>query len=293
MKALDTRLALTDCKPLWRYLRLNTLFLHLQGKSFFPSITKLQDCDAKEGCPICQTEWIIRKFPDSDWQEIAKWICTPGEKANIEANIVKERYFDFINQTRFAWCWYQSNYESAAMWQLYGRGGVAVKSSAARLTTVLKSQQREFMIGRVAYFDRAGRPLDCFDPEKPENKELILRPYFVKGVEYTHENEVRIVTTGGFREGRKGIVLSGLTPEKWIEEIAIWPGLPSNEECAIREAIKKFCPQLNVRTRRSELYERDPGAAETEAALDAHYDEKIDPCWSDGSDGIPQLLKRL
>jgi hypothetical protein len=52
-------------------------------------------------------------------------------------------------------CWHEAEYESIAMWKIYGSpgAGVAVVSSCSRLETALQSNQEKLFLGRVNYKD--------------------------------------------------------------------------------------------------------------------------------------------
>lgn len=89
-------------------------------------------------------------------------------------------------------CWHAADYESVAMWKLYGSpgAGVAVITNGARLETALSANDEDFYLGAVKYRDASilqiGTP-NVFDD------------IMVKRNSYAYEAEVRLIHwhTGG------------------------------------------------------------------------------------------------
>ncbi len=86
----------------------------------------------------------------------------------------------------YASCWYNSKFESDAMWKLYGSGGVAVQSTFARMRDSFAAAKEDVVIGEMTYFDFAS-----FQP--PTYGNTMAAPFF-KRIECEHEREVRAVT---------------------------------------------------------------------------------------------------
>jgi hypothetical protein len=90
-------------------------------------------------------------------------------------------------------CWFESDYESAAMWRLYASGneGVAIITSFQKLEEVAISQAAVKLpdsfagAARVRYLDHLTEGLL---KDGPQNA---LWPFMIKNVSYTHEHEVR------------------------------------------------------------------------------------------------------
>ncbi|RFA13936.1 hypothetical protein B7R22_09875 [Subtercola boreus] len=89
-------------------------------------------------------------------------------------------------------CWYESEYESAAMWNLYGglSGAVAISTTFERISQALPSAHDPFssisppFAGRVKYID--------YDTGQfPTNNGFI--PFLYKRKSFEHEREVRII----------------------------------------------------------------------------------------------------
>lgn len=92
-------------------------------------------------------------------------------------------------------CWHAAEYESVAMWKLYGSpgAGVAVITNGARLETALAANEEDFFLGAVKYRDASiiqiGTP-NVFDD------------IMIKRNSYAYESEVRLVHwhTGEFHD---------------------------------------------------------------------------------------------
>jgi hypothetical protein len=291
--------------PLWRYVRLKTLFFYLTGKAYVPSVRKLQECDRSEGLPICDHIWTTEGFTKEEYVELAKWVeeertLTKSEKELFELNrrhaganqrVYFEHYHEFLSRTRYAWCWYASAFESAAMWQLYGQDGVAIRTSVDKLGAALEPLHREWMGCQVRYINREPDSRRSFAPE--QEKDLgwwIRRPYFFKGVEYEHEHEVRFVTLGP--EEQDGIRLEGIKPETWIEEVVIWPGLVDSEADTLEMAIATVCPSIKERIRKSLLFQRDRTAVLSPGFEDA-FENAINESWQKHKAQLPSVVTQL
>jgi hypothetical protein len=81
-------------------------------------------------------------------------------------------------------CWHHNEYESAAIWDLYGQrdSGIAICSTFARLRDSMASTPEHITIGMVNYIDYARDRM-------PENNEL--DPFLHKRLSYAHEQELR------------------------------------------------------------------------------------------------------
>jgi len=302
----DTERWLSDQEPVWRYVPLRTLFSYLNGLVFIPSVATLHARDPFE-CH-CHHDSVsfntaFHGHYGTEESKIEDWIfntlCSPWERnhittnkhyAGVAAKIFMQHYLNFIRQNRFAWCWFHSYDESAAMWNTYGNQGVAVQSTVQKINAALETTGRDFIYGKMTYVEH-GRSLSTesdFDQEQDDH--LILRPFFLKRNEYKSEDEVRFVTAGPRRDLRGGILLKNLKPECWISAIRLWPGLKPDEEKSLKEAIGKFFPSADCR--KSDLL---PGPLDSVDLVDERRDwEQLDDeSWNQGTDDIPPPLKIL
>ena len=299
----DDKRWLNDRVELWRYVPLRTLFFHLSGLIFVPSIAKLRAIDPFEGEFHEDIAWYNHAFSQYYAQQasdIEGWmqrsLCTKEEQhhikenrhhANAAAQILRRRYFDFIWRTRFAWCWFQSPHESAMMWRLYGNQGVAIKSTVGRITALFDKTGRDFIFGKMTYVDYLSGAGPDFMLER--DYKLLLRPFFLKRMEYNSENEVRFVTAGPALPEGDGILLEGLKAEDWISAIRLWPGLTEDEDQSLSKAIKQFLPQVDCI--KSDLFSRPAIPQGFLGDFRAELRQSVDLNWTSGGDEIPRAIK--
>lgn len=163
---------LPDHACLWRYVPLRTLLLYLTGNIFIPAIETLQLEDPFEGKFLFDTVWFNTAMSKrhgervnalDDW--LYRELCSESEKKHIEINkdypnyaasIFEQHYFAFLRKTRYAWCWFLSESESAAMWNNYGKQGVAIATTVGKLRDLLKKTERDFVFGQMRYIRVVG-----------------------------------------------------------------------------------------------------------------------------------------
>jgi hypothetical protein len=293
---------------LWRYIPLRTFLFYLTGNIFIPSIASLQHKDPFEGKFNFETRFFneaMRRRYDSEVDTLERWIhdnlCADWEKKaiamnksfpNYEAGIIEQQYSSFLRKTRYAWCWFSADEESAAMWNNYGHQGVAIATTVDRLSKMLGKTDWHFEFGRLRYVRLVvGEIQDFnFDPDNPEDARFLLKPHFLKRIEYKSENEVRFVAAAPERHV-SGIGLQGVSPSEWLKEIRLWPGLKPTEEESLKQVVDHFA--AGVPCACSDLF----GVGSSSQSFTARYFSELDRTgwqkWTDGSDGIPQALKEL
>lgn len=93
-------------------------------------------------------------------------------------------------------CWHLSDYESAAMWDLYRKAdvGIGIQSTYQRLRDSIKDEclTDPMYFTKVKYLDYENERFDGPIPELGA-----LAPLFHKRKSYEHEKELRIITTNG------------------------------------------------------------------------------------------------
>ena len=295
-----------DNEQIWRYVPLRTLFFYLGGLVFIPSVAKLRAGDPFEGefyQDVARFNDAFAKCYGDEAKKIEEWIldnnCPVSKRVTLEgypggpSGFQLKHYMEFVWKTRFAWCWFHSLRESAAMWSVYGNQGVAIQTTVGKVAAVLGASGRKFIYGPMTYVDhRTGRSAE-FDPERESDFHLLLRPFFLKREEYKSENEIRFVTTAAERAERGGILLNNVKPKDWIEAIRLWPGLTTTEAKALCKTIKLLLPQ-EVDCSKSDLFSGSldgiSGIAEDHLAS---WEADADSDYQTDQDGIPSPLKEL
>lgn len=156
---------------LWRYIDFAKLVSMLDSSSlFFVRVDKLGD--PFEGTlPSFNLEMqpaLYPQIPSDMWPD-------------IRTVFLSLRRFCAVN------CWHWNDYESAAMWALYGReqSGIAIKTSFASLAVSFKDPTNIY-IGKVTYVD--------YDKDFiPEGSSFSA--YLYKRKSFEHEQEVRAMIT--------------------------------------------------------------------------------------------------
>jgi hypothetical protein len=132
-------------------------------------------------------------------------------------------------------------------------------------------------------------------PNRREAQPSLLEPCFLKRSEYKDEHEVRFVTTtaeldGGFflRPKEVGVPIKA----GWIKHISLSPSLRSSEERALTAVIQKLHPA--VACRRSELLSnQERQFTDSMCGSFEEIEALAERAWRDGSDGVPEALKKL
>lgn len=244
-------------------MKLSALLLLLEGKAYFPSISSLCKDDPFEGRLFCEPEWLmtvlggsrdiegkldkwLRKHANS-WE--SKLLESHETSPTLRSQLLSEIYTRELRDRRTAWCWFQSDLESAGMWSVYGDKGIAVRTNLDALKASLPSN-RSFQLAKMRYVDRRPSAPEAFDAEG-KDRSLILRPHLLKAIEYQHENEIRVITECPAKCG--GVIVEGIDWNILIEDIVISPLLPAQEASAVKTMLEKFPWQKSVSIERSNL----------------------------------------
>ena len=285
---------------LFRYMHLSTLFLLLEGKAFLPSVEKLQSDDFFEGEMFCESpwlttqinqllqgdsiiefdEWILGRANQLEHRKLSSDKTSPSLKASMTAKI----YTRELKKRRSAWCWFESEIESAGMWKLYGHKGVAVRTTLRSLQNSLP-QSRRFQMAKMRYVDRRPSSSMRFDAEGTD-RSLIHRPHFLKAIEFGHEKEVRVVTPCPSWTG--GVLVEGIDWRWLVKEIVISPLLPAQEAQAIKTILEDFKWEQQPLIERSSLL---PDNSMT--AADDFWEAIREDNGGDYEANLPPLLRDL
>lgn len=143
-------------------------------------------------------------------------------------------------------CWHVSEYESAALWRLYGGdSGVAVRSTYARLVGSLRGDSKVF-VGLVQYADYEHDVI-------PEG--TTLGPFLYKRRSFEHERELRAVVQEFTQVGEGKIAAVSrwerglcvpVDTDLLIAGISVAPGSPTWYLEAVKAVVDKFGPHVGV-----------------------------------------------
>ena len=150
-------------------------------------------------------------------------------------------------------CWHASDFESAAMWNLYSKSNeaIAVQSSFFNLFNCIESDEKSspFYVGLVNYIDYAKDIMEL---------ENTLWPFVHKRKSFQHENEIRVVhnyptkpgESWGQRETPLG-VWKDVELERLISRIYVSP----SSEPWFRELVEKATKRygLNYEIQQSDI----------------------------------------
>ncbi len=234
---------LPDETPLWRYMKLSTFLLLLEGKAFFPSVATLQKGDPLECVCDPATGWLQSRL-SGDQVRYASLQASIDERLKKHGAIgvpsgpsyyYEMHYIEMLREERAVWCWHNSETESAAMWSIYGERGIAVKTDVASLTAALTPGH--FLIARIKYLRREpGAPSFWHGWDRTDDPQLVLRPYLIKSQEYAHEKEVRVATFCPMRKA--GWLIENIDVKKLIKEVVVSPTVPHEEFLAIELSLR-------------------------------------------------------
>jgi len=172
---------------LWRYFDLAKFFsLVLQNRLFFASLSLLRELDPLEGY-WSKVDYYTQFPDDKDWDSARQ----------LSDNFAK---ITFINS------WHMNEYESAAMWRIYGEQ-IAVQTTFKRLITSFPED--DIFASLVRYIDHRSELI-----HRP-NMPTAYAPAMVKSKSYEHEKEVRVLLPDHPRKSL--ITQEGNNLEKLIE----------------------------------------------------------------------------
>ena len=274
-----------------RYMKLSTfLALVFQKETFWPSVTTLRQGDPREGLLCDDYEAIWENVAVSD--EAEKWMMESDahgwqnfvslNKDNhaVLQNAFAQAYVDFLSRLRAIWCWFEANpenprEESAAMWDIYGREGIAIVSS---LESVRASIPLETRAERLRYVPREAARRDVLQQVVREDPDVAKNPFLLKASDYIHEKELRIFAICPF--GRSGLQVENIDVDKLIHEVVISPDIHPSEAKAIEVLLNG-----RFKVRRSEM-KRDHKSSQFLDGMDEFF-EKME------YDNLPGFLKNL
>lgn len=169
--------------PLWRYMDFIKFASLVEMKClWFSRLGALQD--QYEGI-IPKPSYREMKQRDADvanWKEDFTWKAAAS--VMTEDNEISGRSILVVN------CWNMNRTEDLRMWEKYTKDefGVLVKTTFGRLRRAIPANPEFTIIGKVEYVDLAAHKMEMSRAHSASERALL------KGLEYSHENEVRVST---------------------------------------------------------------------------------------------------
>jgi hypothetical protein len=175
-----------------------------------------------------------------------------GEGRTVQPDFAYESW----RKTACANCWYMSDYESAAMWELYSKdGGVAVTSRVSRLEQCFPPNYDSGTWGlygnAVQYVDFETAHLQTMDAQ---DAVIPARDLLCKRKSFEHEQEYRMMMTLE-KEDQERDIRGKFVPvllEQLIEEVYVSPTAPKWVAEVVRKAVQTY--NLDVPVIQSDLY---------------------------------------
>jgi hypothetical protein len=170
---------------IWRYLTLEKFALLIElGAVWFAKLGIFED--AEEG----MTPELTRQHIKSQHRDMESWF--PDEERRSQVRRSLEDNEQYGRDLIVANCWFISEHESKDMWVQYAKDteGVVIKSTAeALMRSLVQSLKEKWWIGKVSYIDLSTHEgMNTY-----EGHQALLRA-FLKGMKYSHENELRVAT---------------------------------------------------------------------------------------------------
>ncbi|MDT9642572.1 DUF2971 domain-containing protein [Pseudomonas protegens] len=194
-------LELSDEVVLWRYMSLEKLINLIDTRALFLSpIAFFKNSDPLEGhLPKKFHDEIAShlqsmmqsgpEFPESAPKEIRNFEKELKESSSQQLKLMREK----ARGRKSICCWYESQFESEAMWKLYGDNGksIAIKTTVGSLRKSIESRDNEKLVflERIRYLDFNN--VDMTRDELLAKKESVAS-ILLKRKEYEHEREVRL-----------------------------------------------------------------------------------------------------
>lgn len=228
---------LPDDAELWRYMSLSAFLMLLRGKVYIPTIEELREEDPTEGTGRCErTRFHFANLsgPDLEWlqahakEQEMSILKHPQTGSQQRAKIFMSIWDRELAKRRTIWCWHRAAIESMALWHVYGKEGVAIKTTPAKLKKAVHPAHFDnAIIASVHYVQDAH--LEALGHH-------FMRPYLLKQKCYAHENEVRVVFPRN-SDDPNGRRLLSINAQKLISEVWISPHIHRSEAVEIRETL--------------------------------------------------------
>lgn len=231
-----------DNTVIWRYSTFTEFVAMLAGEAlFFCRLDQLHD--RWEGVyPQGMLDWWAGNLDGAS--------SFQGEPSGLKSFLIGK-----VIPSHFINSWYISEYESDAMWRLYGHKseGIAVKSTLGRLRRALQGQAEEITIGKVEYIDYN----QWTPPTAPSNRKASfpIEPFFWKRLSFQHENELRALLRRECSAANQNGVNLQVDLRELLESVYIFPDSKDWFLRLVRTLLDKF-GHADLELKRSSLGER-------------------------------------
>jgi hypothetical protein len=172
------------------------------------------------------------KNPGTDpYMEVRYW-GDPYE--NVGA--CTRQWLDELAAERCVWCWNRFENHSNALWELYGKRGVAVQSRVGQVKDALVAAGTiRGLVGQVEYLDRKADSL----PKVLRSGRNIFYPHLFKDVTFDYEKEVRFAlgANHGVLRQKRGVLIR-INPVSFINDFELSPRLQQEEQSAAHDLIE-------------------------------------------------------
>jgi len=210
MATLKIGKSLKDEDVLWRYVSLEVLINILESRTLhFSPLAAYRSTDPFEGylpkvamdaMASISVNFANRRNEQIDDMELRFGLDKErSEIAQLRADAAKHSMqirdvHKSIVSCLMVSCWHRNHHESEAMWGLYSKSGVAIKSTVGSIKAALEGNQQAHVIhmGAIKYIDFADKTLTAPDCVTDDGHLIGM----IKRVAYSHEKEVRMCITG-------------------------------------------------------------------------------------------------
>jgi hypothetical protein len=208
-------------------------------------------------CTLCTGSLWFSRIDQFDDKYEASWLpyVPPAGRAGPAPQVFEDnrrRIWPASVSTTAVNCWHMNEWESDAMWKLYGGGtGVAIQSTFARLTASLKDCPHFVSVGLVKYIDYTS---DTF-----VGQDNGFQPFLHKRKSYEHEKELRaVVWPPGGEHGTMAPIDKGIrgpvSLDRLIERVYLAPDAPPSLMGDIKDAMAES--RVSFEVIQSDIHQR-------------------------------------
>ena len=224
---------------MWRYISLPKFLSLLETSSlYFTRADKFSD-------PFEGT------IPKTNEDSLSKYFTEFENSTEMQEQLLNlfrlNRKITLIN------CWYLSEYESDAMWQLYSTNGIAIQTNVEKFINTISASNEKILLGKVKYLDYDNEGFLYLNA---------LSNFLYKRISFEHEKEIRAViwNTGEAQSEDEEIITEVIEHgrnvridiNELIENIYVSPTAPTWFHSLIVSLVKRY--NINKPVIHSKLY---------------------------------------